>query len=185
MLHADRRTQRRMAMRITTAVSALAVVLLLPAQTTAHAADGHPARIHDGTCEATDRVADQLTGVGATVSLAGTPIPEPTTVGTASSADIEVSVTTIPDTLEHLVNDPHTIVIYESDEAMDHVIACGNIGGVRLEQGDLVTWLAAQQESGANGFAILHDEGGTATTVTIYLGEQSGAPGAPDATPST
>jgi hypothetical protein len=179
------RTQRRMVMRITTAASALAVVLLLPTQTAAHAAEGHPARIHDGTCEATDRVADQLTGVGATVSLAGTPIPDPATVGTASSADIKVSVTTIPDTLNELVNDPHTIVIYESDEAMEHVIACGNVGGVRLEQGDLVTWLAAHQESGANGFAILHDEGGTATTVTIYLDEQSEAPGAPDATPST
>ena len=184
MSHADR-TERRMAMRITTAVSALAVVLLLPAQTAAHAADGHPARIHDGTCEATGRVADQLTGVGATVSLEGTPIPEPTTAGTAPFANIEFSVTTIPDALDHLVNDPHAIVIYESDEAMDHVIACGNVGGVRLEQGDLVAWLAAHQESGANGFAILHDEGGTATTVTIYLDEPSEAPGAPDATPST
>jgi hypothetical protein len=174
-----------MVMRITTAVCALAVVLLLPTQTAAHAADGHPARIHDGTCEATDRVADQLTGVGATVSLEGTPIPEPATVGTASSADIDVSVTTIPDTLEHLVNDPHTIVIYESDEAMDHVIACGNVGGVRLAQGNLVTWLAAHQASGANGFAILHDEGGAATTLTIYLGEEGEEAGTPDATPAT
>jgi hypothetical protein len=181
--HTDR-PQRRMVMRITTVVSALAVVLLLPTQTAAHAADGHPARIHDGTCEATDRVADHLTGVGATISLAGTPLPEPTTVGTAPSAAIEVSVTTIPETLEHLVNDPHAIVIYESDEAMEHVIACGNVGGVRLAQGDLVTWLAAQQASGANGVAILHDEGGTATTVTIYVDEQSEAPGAPDTTPS-
>jgi len=130
-------------------------------------------------------VADDLTGIGATISLEGTPIPEPATSGTAPSANIEVSVSTIQDPLDHLVSDPHAIVIYESDEAMDHVIACGNVGGVRSEQGDLVTWLAAHQESGTNGLAILHDEGGTATTVTIYLAEQGEEPATAAATPAT
>ena len=42
MSHANR-TQRCTGMRVTTALSALAVVLLLPARIAAHAAGGHPA----------------------------------------------------------------------------------------------------------------------------------------------
>ena len=46
----------------------------------AHAADGHPAKIHEGTCEALGRVAFPLTGVGATVGLEQTPIATPAPV---------------------------------------------------------------------------------------------------------
>ena len=61
--------------------ASLSVGLVMPGHTLAHAADGHPARIHEGSCEATGAAAEQLTGVGATVSLEGTPIAEPEMTG--------------------------------------------------------------------------------------------------------
>src|SRR4051794_9200504 len=75
---------------------------ILPTTVMAHAADGHPARIHDGSCEATGPVADKLTGVGATISLEGTPIPEANVVGTESGMPLDVSETAIADGLDHL-----------------------------------------------------------------------------------
>src|SRR3954454_19835916 len=43
----------------------------------AHAADGHPAKIHVGTCEALGPVAFSLNGVGASVDLDENPIATP------------------------------------------------------------------------------------------------------------
>ena len=166
---------------------------ILPPTVMAHAADGHPARIHAGSCEATGPVADKLTGVGATISLEGTPIPEANVVGAETAMSLDVSETAIADSLDHLTGEPHAIVIYESDEAMDHTIVCGDIGGPVSADGTLAVWLGPTAESGDSGIALLHDAGGSTVSVTIYLAEPSGdaaeddhhQPGTPDATPGS
>src|SRR5215210_3904620 len=66
-------------------------MLLFPGgigRTLAHAADGHPAKIHEGTCDALGRVAFPLTGVGAAVDLQQQPIATPTAVNPHSSYQI-------------------------------------------------------------------------------------------------
>jgi hypothetical protein len=158
----------------------------------AHEADGHPARIHEGTCATTGAAADRLTGVGATVSLDGTPIPAPAAVGSEAVVPIDASTTTIEEPLAHLTEEPHAILVYKSDEAMDQTIACGTIGGLLTGENTLIMWLAPVNGADATGVALLHDEGGTATTVTIYLAEGLSDAGAtdghdhetPEATPS-
>ena len=164
------------------------LALAMPRSALAHVADGHPARIHEGSCTATGPVADQLTGVGATVSLEGTPIPEPTVTGAETAAPLDVSETAIADSLDHLTGEAHAIVIYESDEAMDHTIACGDIGGPVSADGTLAVWLAPTADSEDAGLALLRNDGDSAVSVTIYLaepGEEHEHAEAPAATPSS
>lgn len=175
--------------------------LLAPLATTstlAHAADGHPARIQHGSCDSLTGVAFQLTGVGATITADGTPVPPPVTVGATVANPLQTSETTLQASLTQLTQDPHAIVVYESDEAMDRIIACGDIGGVLIAQmpgmimpGDVLPiWLSGAEGSEFAGMATLQADG-TQAIVRLYLtaGDSTyGAHGAPaeselDATP--
>src|SRR4051812_38950333 len=75
------------------------LVMLVSSQTMAHAADGHPARIHAGTCAALGQVAFPLTGVGASVDLNQQPLATPAPVNPATSYQVMTSETRIPETL--------------------------------------------------------------------------------------
>jgi len=158
----------------------------------AHAADGHPARIQEGTCDTLGRAAFKLTGVGATVSLEGTPIPEPEAVGSQQAVAMDVSDTTLDTTLSDLIAKDYAVVVYESDEAMDHIIACGALGGPLSRQmagmvmpGDEVAiGLAAENDSGATGVALLRANGENAT-MRIVLMEAGGEHEAADHTEAT
>ena len=133
----------------------------------AHAADGHPARIHEGACDALGRVAFRLNGVGASVDLSGTPVATSTTVHPATTYQIMVSDTTIDAPLEALLAGDHAVMIYASDQAMDGV-ACGNIGGAMA--GDtLITGLAEVGGPGHSGFALFRPLGDK-TDVEVILG---------------
>ena len=135
--------------------------------TRAHAADGHPAKIHEGTCEALGRVTFPLTGVGASVDLEQTPIATPTSVNPQVSYQVLISETTIPASLETLLSGEHAVMIYETDEDLQ-AIACGNIGGALM--GDtLVVGLAEMGVPGHTGFALF-DADGDQTMVTILFG---------------
>lgn len=150
--------------------ASLAVGLATPGFTLAHAADGHPARIHEGSCEATGAAAYKLTGVGATLSLEGTPIAEPTMAGAEGGTGLDISETTIKESLDHLTSEPHAIVVYESDTEMGHTIACGDIGGPTTADGTLAVWLAPTNDGEDQGLALLRPDGDN-LSVTIYVAE--------------
>ena len=145
-----------------------AVSLLLGgAPASAHGADGHPARIHAGSCEQLGAAEFPLVGVGATIDLDDAPLARPETVNPETTEPVMVSETTIDMPLEEIVGGEYAVMVYESDEAMDGV-ACGNIGGVMM--GDsLITALGELGDAGSSGFAMLRPEGDS-TVVTILLG---------------
>jgi hypothetical protein len=134
----------------------------------AHAADGHPAKIHEGTCEALGPVAYSLTGVGATVDLDENPIATPEPVNAENANEVETSVTTIDAPLDKILSGDHAIMLYEDDESMQ-AIACGNVGGAMLGN-TLVVGLGEEGMPGHVGFALLAPNGDK-TDVTILLGE--------------
>lgn len=144
----------------------------------AHESDGHPARIQKGSCENLGGVAYRLTGVGAAITADGTPVPTPEAVGSPDAVPVQVSETTLGTTLSALAKEPHAVVVYESDEAMDHLIACGNIGGLLTAQmpgmvmpGDvLAIWLAGENDSGYVGAALL-EAAGTEATLRVFLSQ--------------
>lgn len=157
--------------------SALAVAgLLLSAVVpggSAHEADGHPARIQKGSCDNLGGVAHQLTGVGASITAEGTPVPAPETVGSADAFPVQVGETTLDTTLSALTKQPHAIVVYESDEAMNRVIACGDVGGAltgKMPGDELAIWLAAVGDSGFVGVGLLEAKGKQAI-LRLFLAE--------------
>jgi hypothetical protein len=145
-------------------------MLLFPGgtgRTLAHAADGHPAKIHEGTCDALGRVAFPLTGVGAAVDLQQQPIATPTAVNPHSSYQIMISETTIPVSLATLLSGAHAVMVYDSDEDLQ-AVACGTIGGAMM--GDtLVVGLAEMGVPGHTGMALFRPDG-EQTVVTILFG---------------
>ena len=133
----------------------------------AHEEHGHPARIHEGTCEALAPVAFRLNGVGGSVDLDNAPVATTTAINTDSAYQVMVSETTIDARLEDLLDGEHAVMIYESDEAMD-AVACGNVGGA-LNGEMLVTGLAESGVPGHLGFALFRSEGDQ-TDVLVILG---------------
>ena len=133
----------------------------------AHAADGHPARIHKGTCEALGPVAFRLNGVGASVDLDEAPLATPTAVNPDKAYQVMVTETTIDGTIDDLLAADHAVMIYDNDEDMQG-IACGNVGGA-MAGDSLVTGLGEAGTAGHVGFAIFQPDGDR-TQVTVILG---------------
>ncbi len=138
-----------------------------PEPALAHAADGHPARIHQGTCESLGGAEAQLNGVGASVNLAQTPVATPQAINPQSAYQVMTSETTIQVPMATLLSGDHAVMIYNDDQAMQG-IACGNVGGAMM--GDtLVVGLAEMGTPGHTGFALFHPDGDQ-TDVTIVIG---------------
>ena len=135
--------------------------------TLAHEEHGHPARIHEGSCQELGPVAFRLNGVGGSVVVDYAPVATPVAVNTDSAYQVMVSETTIDGTIEDLLAGEHAVMIYESDEAMD-AIACGNVGGA-LNGETLVSGLAEAGVPGHIGFALFRPEGDQ-TDVLVIIG---------------
>jgi hypothetical protein len=164
------------------AVTLMASATLLAAsggQSLAHGNQGHPARIHEGSCEALGSVSFRLNGVGAPASLDNAPVATPTTVNPETAYQVMLSETTIDGTLDDLLDGEHAVMIYASDEAMES-IACGNLGGAMRGE-ELITGLAEAGVPGHLGFAIFTPEGDK-TVVSIILGHGMAPVSASDAT---
>jgi hypothetical protein len=133
----------------------------------AHEEHGHPARIHEGSCQELGPVAFRLNGVGGSVDVDNAPVATPTAVNSDSAYQVMVSETTIDGTIEDLLTSEHAVMGYESDEAMDG-IACGNVGGA-LNGETLVIGLAEAGVPGHTGFALFRPEGDQ-TDVLVIVG---------------
>ncbi len=124
------------------------------------------------------------TGVGATVSPDGTPIPAVESFGSDRAVPVQTSMTTFDTNLTRFVKGDHAIVIYESDEAMDEEIACGTIGGALTAQmagmvmpGDeLAIGLMEVNGSGHSGIALFAADG-PKSTLRIFLMDLEDTPG--------
>jgi hypothetical protein len=132
-----------------------------------HAEHGHPARIHEGSCEDLGRVAFRLNGVGASVDLDNAPLDVPSEVNPDKAYQVMLSNTLIDGTLDDLLAGDYAVMIYESDDDMT-AISCGNLGGM-LDGENLVTGLAEMGIPGHLGFAVFVPAG-EQTEVEVLLG---------------
>jgi hypothetical protein len=162
--HCQFRRQMHIPFTLALVVSALLAGL---SPVLAHEEHGHPARIHEGSCQELGPVAFSLNGVGGSVDVNNAPVATPTAVNADLAYQVMISETTIDGTIEDLLAGEHAVLIYESDEAMD-AIACGNVGGV-LNGETLVTALAEAGVPGHMGFALFRPEGDQ-TDVLVLLG---------------
>ncbi len=132
-----------------------------------HAEHGHPARIHEGSCEDLGKVAYRLNGVGATVDLDNVPFEAPAVVNPDTAYQVMLSNSLIDSALDDLLAGDFAVMIYESDDDMN-AISCGNLGGV-MDGENLVTGLAEMGIPGHLGFAVF-TPAGEQTEVEVIIG---------------
>ncbi|MFM9107065.1 MAG: hypothetical protein ACKOWF_10255 [Chloroflexota bacterium] len=157
------------------AAAAAIILVLAPAaaplpRAAAHAAHGHPARIHNGSCEDLKGVAFELNGVGGEVDVAGNPAPASEAVNPDTAYQVMMSRTAIDASIDDLLTEPRALMVYQSDEDLT-AIACGNLGGLRME-GELAVGLAEINVPGHTGLAVFEEDAPAPgkTTVTVYVG---------------
>jgi hypothetical protein len=82
---------------------------------------------------------------------------------------VAVATTEVTMPLADIVSGGHAINIESSDsEDAADAVACGNIGGIPDENGDLFVGLEPANDSGHSGVAWLHDNG-VSTTIVVFL----------------
>jgi hypothetical protein len=145
--------------------------------TTMDEAAGFPAHLHLGTCDAlsaepVERLAN-LEFPEWVVSLSGEAdadiegvLPDPADFGNPP-IPVATSVTEVPVPLADIVAGGHALNI-EDPETPEASVACGNVGGIPDERGDLFIGLAESEDSGLSGAAWFHDNG-TSTTIVVFL----------------
>lgn len=102
--------------------------------------------------------------------------------GSPDGVVAETSFTRAPVLLAALLAEPHAIMVSESFESPEKVIACADLGGISDEIGGFVIALNEQGSSRANGIVYLSgDDDLGQTNISVFLVPGEGA----DVTPGT
>lgn len=138
----------------------LLLLVLAPAGTPTEAApSAHPVVLLEGHCgtAGTTTTRAELAPIAPAGMAAGSPAAIP----------VEMSAGRIEGSLQALFASDHALAVSASDDQLDHLLACGDIGGV-VRDGQLVMGLGEENDSGISGVAIL-GPGAAGTAVTLYL----------------
>jgi hypothetical protein len=100
-------------------------------------------------------------------------VPEPGEFGNAP-IPAAVATTELQVPLADIVSGGHALNVHDAADPSSYV-ACGNIGGVPDDRGDLFVGLGEHEGSGYSGVAWLHDNGGS-TTVVVFLTHPAAQP---------
>jgi hypothetical protein len=174
------------------------------------ASDSHPAHIHSGSCDQLGDVVYPLTNVSASgmmtgmIAMAATPssgmpaamatpggLTMSPAMGATTALAVETSQTLVDASLDDLLAQPYAINVHESQDNIQHYIACGDLGGAMMtgpamaQGGVLAIGLRELNTSGESGIAVLRATDTNQTMVWIYLAQglsgASGGMGTPSA----
>lgn len=142
-----------------------------------------PNHIHAGTCDDLDpNPVAPLTDITPWLNDTDDET-ENSPQGVLTAPHVYRSETDIDLSLEDILAESHSINVHESAENIENYIACGEIGGVVVDDdGDtLVVALRSMNDSGYHGIAFLEADGDS-TNVKVWLAEPV-TTNEPDATP--
>jgi hypothetical protein len=123
--------------------------------------DEFPAFVQRRTCDNPGEISLALEHVTAETGLS---------VGLDSAIRPQISNSTVAMSLDVLIDEPHSIVVYESTAENAPVMLCGNIGGLDNDDGVLYIGLADQGDSGFTGLASLaYSERAGETDIAIFI----------------
>jgi len=144
----------------------------------------HPAHIHNGTCAQLGEVVAPLSNVSTEALNNGTPMAGGSgSVGSAEAIPVQSSVTTIDMSMDDLLGGEFALNVHESAENIGNYVSCGNVGGTKIGDTDLLFGMSELNGSGLNGVASLHDNGDGTTTVYVYLTQSGSGMATPMASP--
>lgn len=126
--------------------------------------EGRASAIYTGSC-------DELGEVAATLPNIVDPQGRP--VGQSSAIEAGTASSTIDVSLDVLLDKEHAVAVLESNTPDADVIACGDIGGVDNDDGELVIGLREVDGSGFAGVVYLayNEADGSQTNVSAFLAE--------------
>lgn len=132
----------------------------------------HPAHIHSGTCgENLDP--NPLQPLNDIIPYANDDNDDNknSPQGVLTAPLVLQSETDVDMEFDDLLAEPHAINVHESTEKIENYIACGDIGGIVVDDGDkLAIGLSPLNDSGIYGIAFLEKDDGK-TKVEIWLAE--------------
>lgn len=132
----------------------------------------HPAHVHAGTCEDLNpNPIHPLTDITPRLNE-GDDEEANEPQGALTAPRVLYSETDVEMSLEDMLAESHAINVHESQENIQTYIACGELGGVVVDDdGDKLTvGLRSVNDSGYTGIAILEADGDN-TNIKVYLAE--------------
>lgn len=134
-----------------------------PAPSTAPTVGRHAA-VYAGSCATLGDVVAPLPTI---IAPQGPAVGQPTAIEAAAMA------TTVAIPLDLLIDQPHAVAVRASEAPDAWVVACGDIGGVDNDDGQLVIGLREVGASGVTGITYLayNAADGAQTDVSIFLAE--------------
>jgi hypothetical protein len=111
-------------------------------------------------------------------------------MGATTAIPVETSQTLVDASLDDLLAQPYAINVHESQDNIQHYIACGDLGGEMMtgsamaNGGVLAIGLRELNDSGESGIALLRGTDDNRTMVWIYLAKGLSGTSGEMATPS-
>jgi len=137
-----------------------------------NAEPAHPAAFHTGDCESPSaEPAAILTTVGTQETTEGEPVDASDTLGRLTTEPVLSGAGIVDTPLESLLDEgnPYVLVVHESEQAMDSLLACGEVAGPVVDE-QITLALRPLEDSDYAGIAVLGttDDGGTGGTVLLF-----------------
>ncbi len=163
---------------------ALGSFAVAAAQDTATAGPSHPAFIESGDCTKLDsNPVATLNPVERHVSDSKDDTANQV-VGTLTATPVLFSLSDKLDLkFDDMLSESHSVTIHESQDNIQNYLACGEIGGIVVDD-ELVVALHPLSDSGYTGIAILTKDGDGNVDVKVYLAEPAKSEPTTDATPA-
>ena len=145
------------------------------AQETTTTVESHPSHIHAGTCAELDpnpaAPLDNLYQIGIDPDDIEGSMEDLESVGVLTVSQIFYADSEEVDlSWDDMLAESHAINVHKSDQEIDQYIACGDIGGTLVDDGEkLVIALHPQNDSGYTGVAILEKDDDDNVDVEVFL----------------
>ncbi len=119
----------------------------------------HPSHIHAGDCSMPGEVIFGLSEVGVVGNEAE---------GAASHTHVDIGLSTVDAPLADILAADHSIMVHQSADELETILACGSIGGHDVD-GRFLVGISPVADSGYAGIAWLTDNGDGTTGVEVTL----------------
>lgn len=121
-----------------------------------------PSHIHIGDCDEPGRVIQPLSSLT---------VPTGDVSGNSDAVIAEAAFTSIPQSLDELLAEDHSLKVHLSADQIQTYLACGDIGGATDADGALIVGMKELDDSGYAGIAYLVPAANGSTSVSVMIAQ--------------
>jgi hypothetical protein len=124
-----------------------------------------PSHIHSGDCDEPGQVVQPLNSLT---------VPVGAVSGNSDAVVAEAAFTSIPQPLDELLTEDHSLKVHLSADQIQTYLACGDIGGAADADGALIVGMKELDDSGYAGIAYLVPAANGSTSVSVMIAQVVG-----------